>query len=77
MVSQDRGSGRVWVSMAQEEDGAVWGDRVSSWDQEWKQRGGGEVHTGMDGALEVGAEADGAVKGGAGQHGEVGQGGPM
>lgn len=39
--------------------------------------GGGEVHTGMDGALEVGAEADGAVKGGAGQHGEVGQGGPM
>lgn len=31
----------------------------------------------MDGALEVGAEADGAVKGGAGQHGEVGQGGPM
>lgn len=39
MVSQDRGSGRVWVSMAQEEDGAVWEDRVSSWDQEWKQRG--------------------------------------
>lgn len=44
----------MWVVMEQEEDGAVWEDRVGSWGQERKQWGGGEVHRGMDGAGDVG-----------------------
>lgn len=77
MVSQDSGGGGMWVVMAQEEDGAVWEDRVGSWDR--SRSSGGWRSAQRDGwcRADGGVEADGAVRGSAGQHGEVGQCRPM